>query len=177
MRLRKGLPASLLIGSECMRLFTTPDLADAHPDAGALTFQFRQFGLRERFAGPVSTIACYLDNSLVAEAVDEPGEGRVLLVDGQGALDRSLLGDRLAQLASDNRWAGVIVIGAIRDVEVIDALDIGVQALGVCPLKTTKRGVGERDVPVTVGETSIHPGDWVYADRNGVLVSASAIHD
>ncbi|GIR90142.1 MAG: putative 4-hydroxy-4-methyl-2-oxoglutarate aldolase [Gammaproteobacteria bacterium] len=127
--------------------FTTPDLSDAHPVGPRIwAFSFVPLAPRES-CGPVSTIACDADNSRVAEAVAEPGNGRVLLVDGQGALHRSLLGDRLAQLASDNGWAGVVVIGAIRDVEVIDGIDIGVQALGVCPVKTDKQGVGDRDIP------------------------------
>ena len=163
-------------GSDPLVAFTTPDLSDAHPAALHLGFQFRLFGQRERFSGPVSTITCFADNSRVAEAVAEPGEGRVLLVDGQSAMHRSLLGDRLAQLASDNGWAGVIVIGAIRDVEVIDDIDIGVQALGVCPVKTDKQGQGERDVPLRLGDIEINPGDWIYADRNGVLASATPLH-
>ena len=97
----KACLGSLMTGSDLLVAFTTPDLSDAHSAARHLDFQFRAFGARERFAGPVSTIACHADNSRVAEAVAEPGEGRVLLVDGQGALHRSLLGDRLAQLASD----------------------------------------------------------------------------
>ena len=99
----------------------------------------------------------------------------MLLVDGQGHLHRSLLGDRLAQLAADNAWAGVIVIGAIRDVEVIEQIDLGVQALGVCPIKTKKQGRGERDIPVTFSSVTVSPGDWLYADRNGVLVSTVAL--
>ena len=167
---------SPMIGSEPVAAFTTPDLSDAHLTAQHLGFQFLAFGTRERFAGPVSTVACHADNSRVAEAVAEPGRGRVLLVDGQGALHRSLLGDRLAQLASDNGWAGVVVIGAIRDVEVIDEIDIGVQALGVCPVKTDKQGVGDRDIPLLLGEVSVAPGDWLYADCNGVLISGQPIH-
>ena len=165
-----------MTGSEPVLLFTTPDLSDKHPAAQHLGFQFRLFGARERFAGPASTIACHADNSRVAEAVAEPGEGRVLLVEGQGARHRSLLGDRLAQLASDNGWAGVVVIGAIRDVGVIDEIDIGVQALGVCPVKTDKQGVGDRDIPLLLREVPVAPGDWLYADRNGVLVSSEPIH-
>ena len=157
--------------------FTTPNLSDAYPDAHHLGFQFRMFGRRERFAGPVSTITCHADNSRVAEAVEEPGAGRVLLVDGQGVLHRSLLGDRLAQLASHNGWSGVVVIGAIRDVEIIAEIDIGLLALGVCPIKTNKRGFGDRDIPLMLREVVVNPGDWIYADRNGVLVSASAMHD
>ena len=167
---------SPMTGSKSVIAFMTPDLSDAHPAAQHLGFQFRAFGTRERFAGPVSTVACHADNSRVAEAVAEPGEGRVLLVDGQGALHRSLLGDRLAQLASDNGWAGVVVVGAIRDVEVIDAIDIGVQALGVCPVKTDKQGAGDRDIPLMLREVPVAPGDWLYADRNGVLLSSEPIH-
>ena len=153
-----------------MTIFTTPDLSDLHTELRHLPLQFRQFGLRPNFAGPISTIACHADNSRVSEAVSEPGEGRVLLVDGANALHRSLLGDRLAQLAADHQWAGVVVLGAIRDVEVIDGIDIGVQALGVCPVKTEKLGAGERDIPLTLCEMTICPGDWLYADRNGVLI-------
>ena len=153
-----------------MAVFTTPDLSDLHPGLRHLPLQFRQFGLRECFAGPISTIACYADNSRVSEAVTEPGEGRVLLVDGASALHRSLLGDRLAQLAADHQWAGVVIIGAIRDIEVIDGIDIGVQALGGCPVKTEKRGAGERDITLSVCEMTICPGDWLYADRNGALI-------
>ncbi len=151
--------------------FATPDLSDAHPDARHLDFQLRLFGQRERFAGSVSTIACHADNSRVAEAVAEPGAGRVLLVDGCGDLRRSLLGDRLAQLASDNGWSGLIIIGAVRDVDIIDQIDIGVQALGVCPVRTHKQGRGDRDVPLVLGGVEVKPNNWLYADRNGVLVS------
>jgi regulator of ribonuclease activity A len=99
----------------------------------------------------------------------------VLLVDGQGSLARSLLGDNLAQKASDNGWAGIVVIGAIRDVEVIDDIDIGVQSLGVVPVKTEKRGIGDRDVVLSLREVLVKPGYWLYADRNGVLVSERAL--
>lgn len=176
-RRARAFPNFHSTGSESVTAFTTPDLSDAHPEALSLAFQFRQFGQRACFAGPVSTIACHADNSRVAEAVKEPGHGRVLLIDGQGALHRSLLGDRLAQLAADNGWSGVVVIGAIRDVEVIEAIDIGVQALGVCPVKTDKRGVGDRDIPLMLREVMVSPGDWLYADRNGVLISRTSIHD
>ena len=98
-----------------------------------------------------------------------------MLVDGKGLMHRSLLGDRLAQLASDNGWAGVIVIGAIRDIEVIERIDLGVQALGVCPIKTQKQGRGERDIPLAFASITVRPGDWLYADRNGVLVSSVAL--
>jgi len=108
--------------------------------------------------------------------VAEPGAGRVLVVDGRGSLGRSLLGDNLAAKAMGNQWAGVIVLGAIRDVEIIDAMAIGVLALGVVPIKTEKQGAGERDVKLSLNGVELAPGDWIYADRNGVLVSAEAVH-
>tara|TARA_B110000503_G_scaffold54387_1_gene87330 strand:- start:63 stop:554 length:492 start_codon:yes stop_codon:yes gene_type:complete len=156
--------------------FTTPDLSDACKDATVLPFQWQSFGLRQKFAGPVSTVACLDDNSRVAEAVAEPGEGRVLLIDGRGSLDRSLLGDRLAERASINGWVGVVVIGAVRDVEVIDKIDIGVKSLGICPQKTEKRGIGDRDISLRLGEVPVQVGDWLYADRNGVLVASRRLH-
>lgn len=103
--------------------------------------------------------------------------GRVLLVDGKGSLSRSLLGDNLARKASENGWAGIVILGAIRDVEIIDDLQIGVQALGVVPVKTEKRGVGERDVPLQLEGVRVDPGHWLYADRNGVLVAPSPLHE
>ena len=151
--------------------FATPDLSDAYPEAAALPYQFMRFGQIERFAGSAETVRCHEDNSRVAEAVAEPGSGRVLVVDGQGSMARSLLGDNLARTAIDNGWAGIIVIGAIRDVEIIDELPIGVQALGVIPVKTEKRGHGERQVSLSLRGVTVDPGSWVYADRNGVLIA------
>ncbi len=151
--------------------FTTPDLSDAYPQAQVLRYQFQRFGLRQHFAGPVSTVACFEDNSRVAEAVAEPGHGRVLLVDGRESLDRSLLGDNLARSAAEQGWSGIVVMGAVRDVEIIDTIDIGVFSLGVIPCKTQKRGLGDRDVGISLREVFVQPGWWLYADRNGVVVS------
>ena len=156
--------------------FTTPDLSDSHPECKVLLFQFLHFGTVERFAGPAATVSCHEDNSRVAEAVSTPGDGRVLVVDGQQSLRRSLLGDNLAKAAIDNGWAGIVILGAIRDVEIIDTLALGVFALGVVPVKTAKRGAGERDVELTLGNVSVMPDNWIYADRNGVLVAPRALH-
>ena len=156
--------------------FTTPDLSDAHPECEVLPFQFVRFGRVECFSGPTATVSCHEDNSRVAEAVSEPGEGRVLVVDGQQSLRRSLLGDNLAQKALDNHWAGIVVLGSIRDVEIIDTLLLGVCALGVVPVKTEKLGQGQRDVTLTLGGVRVLPDHWIYADRNGILVAPRAIH-
>jgi regulator of ribonuclease activity A len=155
-----------------MTAFSTPDLTDAHPDAAAVELQFTSFGSITQFCGQAVTIKCHEDNSLVKQCVAEPGEGRVIVVDGGGSLRRALLGDMLAEQAASNGWAGLVINGAIRDVDEIAATAIGVQALGRCALKTEKLGVGQRDVPITFGGVSIAPGDYVYADNNAVIISS-----
>ena len=151
-------------------------------DAQQVTFQpavkeMQLGGFNNLFAdvympgGQAVTIKCHEDNSLVKQCVAEPGEGRVIVVDGGGSLRRALLGDMLAELAASNGWAGLVINGAIRDVDEIAATAIGVQALGRCALKTEKLGVGQRDVPIAFGGVTIAPGDYVFADNNAVIVS------
>lgn len=155
-----------------MNTFSTPDLSDQAPEAQALPLQWHNYGGRKRFAGAAVTVKCHEDNSLVKALVEEPGAGRVVVVDGGGSLRRALLGDLLAEKAAANGWSGLVIHGAIRDVDEIGATDLGVQALGTCPVKTEKLGVGQRDLPVDIGGVTVRPGDYVYADNNGVLVSA-----
>lgn len=151
--------------------FKTADLCDAHEDSvRVLDLALRDFGGRIAFHGPVSTIRALEDNSRVREAVAEPGEGRVLVIDGGGSTRRSMLGDNLAAMATKNGWAGVVVHGVIRDTEAIGQLPLGVKALGTCPRKTDKLGQGLRDVALQFGGLSIAPGDWLYADEDGVVV-------
>lgn len=149
-----------------------PELCDRYPDeVRILEPMLGNFGGRERFFGQIVTIKAFEDNSLVREQVAQPGDGRVLVVDGGGSMRRAMLGDMLAEKASKNGWAGIIIYGCIRDVNAIADLDIGVQALGAHPLKTDKRGVGELNVPVRFGGVDFVPGEYCYADNNGVLVS------
>jgi regulator of ribonuclease activity A len=158
-----------------MSCISTPDLTDAHPEARAIELQWVNFGAVKQFGGPAVTIKCHEDNSLVKACVAEPGAGRVIVVDGGGSLRRALLGDMLAEQAAANGWAGLVINGAIRDVDEIGVTGVGVQALGCCPLKTEKLGMGQRDVPVSFGGVSIAPGDYIYADNNGVIVSSKAL--
>lgn len=150
---------------------STPDLTDENPAARAIELQFNNYGAVKRFGGQAVTIKCHEDNSLVKACVGEPGEGRVIVVDGGGSLRRALLGDMLAATAADNDWAGLVINGVIRDVDEIGQTRLGVQALGSTPLKTEKLGMGQRDVPIAMGGVNINPGDYVYADNNGVIVS------
>jgi len=136
---------------------------------------FTDFGGVLDFAGPISTVKCFEDNSLVRIALEEPGEGRVLIVDG-GASDRcALLGDNVAQLAIDNGWAGILVYGCIRDSADISQMDVAVKALNTHPKKSFKKNTGERDVPVRFAGITFMPGDWIYADLDGVVVSESEL--
>ena len=150
----------------------TSDLGDRFEDkVRVLGLPLGDFGGRIAFAGIVSTIKALEDNSRVREAVAEPGEGRVLVIDGGGSLRRSMLGDLLAGKAVANGWAGVLVNGAIRDSAAIAQLDLGVKAIDTCPMKTDKQGQGLRDVPVAFGGLVIRPGDWLAADEDGVVLA------
>lgn len=153
----------------------TPDICDAYPDVIVADPVFVNFGGIEAFAGPVRTVTCFEDNSRVREAVNEPGEGAVLLVDGGGSTRCAMLGDMLAQKAADNGWAGIIMYGCVRDVDVLATTPIGIQALGSHPRKSHKRGEGTRDVAVDIAGIRVAPGQWVYADNNGIVVAEEAL--
>ena len=153
----------------------TCDLCDRFEDrARVLELPLRDYGGRIAFSGVVSTVRALEDNSLVREAVAEAGDGRVLVIDGGGSLRRAMLGDMLAAKALASGWSGVLVHGAIRDSEAISKLDLGVKALGTCPMKTDKRGQGLRDVPVAFGGLAIAPGQWLAADGDGVVLMDAA---
>jgi regulator of ribonuclease activity A len=129
-------------------------------------------GGRTDFAGTAVTLRLFEDNSLLADAVKTPGQGRVLVVDGGGSIRCAVLGGNLAQAAASNGWSAVIINGAVRDADEIDACDVAVRTLALNPRRSVKRGVGERDVPVVMPGATVRPGDWVYGDRDGVIVSA-----
>lgn len=159
-----------------MDLLTT-DLCDAHEaSVRVVEPMFNSFGGNPSFHGKITTLKVFEDNSLVRQAVESPGAGRVLVIDGGGSLRRALLGDQLALLAVENNWVGIVVYGCIRDSRAIADMAIGVYAIDTHPMKTVKRNVGERDVPVTFGGVTFTPGEWLYADEDGVIVSQQALH-
>ena len=154
--------------------FTTADLYDEHGDAlQSCDTQFRQFGGRTSFSGPIVTVECFEDNALLKSVLSEPGQGRVLVVDGGGSVHRALIGDVIAGLALHHGWAGVIVNGAVRDAAALRTLELGVKALGTNPRKSTKTGAGRRDVTLTIGGAEFRPGDLLYSDEDGVVVRAA----
>ncbi|OYU37694.1 MAG: regulator of ribonuclease activity A [Pseudorhodobacter sp. PARRP1] len=157
-------------------MLPTADLFDAYPDLLAVCeTQFRSFGGRLDFHGPCSTLATFEDHTPVLEALKSPGLGRVLVVDGQGSLRVGLMGDRLAGIAVENGWAGVIINGAIRDSAGIDALPLGVRALGTTARRGTLATAGQRDVTIRFGGVTFAPGHWVYADRDCVVRAESKL--
>lgn len=155
--------------------YVTPDLCDEHPEVQVVEPMFGNFGGVENFGGEIVTVKCFEDNSVVKKLVDEPGKGKVMVVDGGGSLRAALLGDMLAEKAAANEWEGIIIYGCIRDVDVIGETQLGVQALATHPRKTEKRGLGDHNVPVTFGGVTFVPGQYVYADNNGVIVSEKAL--
>jgi regulator of ribonuclease activity A len=159
----------------------TADLCDRHEDqlrngrVRVVAPMFRSFGSRSAFHGPIATLKLFEDNSFVRQSLEQPGGGRVLVIDGGGSLRRALVGDQLAALGVRNGWAGLVVYGCIRDSAAIAGMDIGVIALATHPQKTEKKNVGESDIPVTIGGVTFRPGEWLYADQDGVLVAETAL--
>ncbi|MBW5485919.1 ribonuclease E activity regulator RraA [Streptomyces bambusae] len=153
----------------------TTDLYDEHGENLLVCgTQFRQFGGRRAFAGPIRTVSCHEDNALLRELVHGPGDGAVLVVDGGGSLRTALLGDLIAGAAQRNGWAGLVVNGAVRDSRALGGLDLGIKALGTVPRKSGKTGAGVLDVPVTFGEITFRPGDVLHSDEDGVVVLPAA---
>lgn len=156
--------------------FKTADLCDEHEAKVQICEPFfSSFGGQARFSGQISTIKCFEDNSLVREAVAEAGDGRVLVVDAGGSLRCAMLGDLLAAKAAANGWSGVLMNGLIRDSVDIAQMNLGVKALGTHPLKSVKKGIGERDIAVRFAGVSFVPGEYLYADEDGIICSAVAL--
>ncbi|SDP50727.1 regulator of ribonuclease activity A [Pedococcus dokdonensis] len=155
-----------------MGTVSTADLYDEHGDAlQSCSVQFRHYGGKPSFEGTITTIRCHRDNALVKAALAEDGAGKVLVVDGGGSLESALMGDLIAGSAVDHGWEGVVVHGAVRDVAALRELALGALALGSNPRKSAKDGVGERDVVVSFGGVDFAPGQHLYADEDGILVT------
>ncbi len=137
--------------------------------------QFRHFGGTRIFAGPIRTVKCSDDNSRVKEILASPGNGAVLIVDNSASLRRAVVGDLIAQSASDNGWSGIVVNGCIRDSAAVGQMPIGIYAVGTTPRKTERKGAGEKDLPVEFSGVRFIPGHWVYVGSDGLIVSETEI--
>jgi len=161
--------------------FKTPDLLDDNEEKArdgrvrVVAPMFQRYGGRPAFSGRIVTLKLFEDNSLVREAFAEDGKGKVLVIDGGGSLRCALVGDQLAILAKKNGWEGVVVYGCIRDSGAINEIDIGVRALNTHPLKSIKKGAGDRDLAVTFGGVTFTPGEWLYADEDGVIIATTPL--
>jgi regulator of ribonuclease activity A len=152
----------------------TADLVDEiGPDVRSCDLQFGQYGGQSMFAGPITTVCCFQDNALLKSVLSEPGNGAVLVIDGDGSLHTALVGDVIAGLARDNGWAGLVVNGAVRDAATLRTIDIGIKALGTNPRKSTKTGEGLRDAAVEFGGVIFAPGEIAYSDDDGIVVVAA----
>lgn len=152
--------------------FLTTDLYDANEgNVAVVEPMFRAYGGRARFSGQVVTLKVFEDNTRVREVLAEPGQGKILVVDGGGSKRCALLGDQIAELAVKNGWEGIVIYGCIRDSVAINGLDIGVRALDTNPKKTVKRNEGQRDLVLAFGAVEFVPQHWLYVDEDGLLLS------
>jgi len=151
----------------------TADLVDdIGSDVRSCDVQFRQFGGRTEFAGPITTVRCFQDNALLKSVLSQPGAGGVMVIDGDGSLHTALVGDLIAELARSNGWAGLIVNGAVRDSAALRGIEIGIKALGTNPRKSSKTGAGERDLEISLGGVTFVPGEIAHSDDDGIVVVA-----
>lgn len=156
--------------------FTTPDICDDFLDQlKVLEPLFTDFGGKEKFYGEIVTIKCFEDNSLVKQTLGTAGDGKVLVVDGGGSLRCALLGDLLGAMAVQNGWQGALINGCVRDVEILKGMDFGVRALNCLPLKSKKRNEGQLNVALRFAGVSIKPGQYLYADENGIVVAGEKL--
>lgn len=157
--------------------FKTADLCDAFPgELEVCLTQFRMFGGRRSFWGLIETVKVFEDVGLVRQSLGQPGEGRVLVVDGGSSTRLALLGDRLSAKAVENGWTGVVVFGAVRDTEALATMELGVMALGVVPARGSFDGKGATGVSFEAGGATFAPGLFVYCDADGVVVSSRRLH-
>ncbi len=156
--------------------YNTSELCDMYLDqVDVLEPMMSSYGGRSSFGGQITTVKCFEDCGVIRHVVEEDGEGRVLLIDGGGSMRRAILDADIATLAAENNWEGIVVYGCVRDVDAIDEIDIGIQALASIPVGADAAGIGEIDVPVNFGGVTFLPEDHLYADTTGIILSADPI--
>ena len=156
--------------------FSIPDLCDDFPDElQVLEPLFTEYGDKEKFSGEIVTVKCFEDNALVKKTLGTDGTGKVMVVDGGASLRRALLGDMLAAMAVDNGWQGLVIYGCVRDVEILKTIKLGVRALNCYPVKSEKRNEGRLNAPLAFAGAKIEPGQYIYADENGIVVAKTQL--
>lgn len=157
--------------------YNTSALCDIYLEqVDVLEPMFSNFGGRASFAGQVTTIKCFEDNGLIREVLEQDGVGRVLLIDGGGSLRRALIDAELAAIAEENEWEGIVVYGCVREVDELEEMSVGIQALASIPVGAVSLGIGEIDVAVNFGGVTFLPEDYLYADNTGVILSPEPLN-
>ena len=152
--------------------FTTADLCDGYPELVQVADPvFREYGALAKFSGPIETLRVFEDNALVREVLESEGKGRVLVIDGGGSQRCALVGGRLASVARENGWAGVLINGAVRDSAELNQVPIGIRALHTSPMRSGKHGEGERGGRLTFAGVAFVPQAFLYADSDGILLA------
>ena len=157
-----------------MSMLSTPDLIDQFPECRVLT-DFIHFGGVSSFFGPILTVECFEDNSLIKQELSKPGNGEILVVSGNKSNRVALLGDNIALMAQKNGWKGIVIDGYVRDVEILNGVGIGVMALGSCPRKSKKENKGIIGNPIKINDVLISTNEWLYADQNGIIISKTEL--
>ena len=157
-----------------MAIISTPDLLDQFPECRVLT-DFVHFGGVSSFFGPILTVECFEDNSLIKQELSKPGNGEILVVSGNKSNRVALLGDNIALMAQKNGWKGIVIDGYVRDVEILNGVGIGVMALGSCPRKSKKENKGIIGNPIKINDVLISTNEWLYADQNGIIISKTEL--
>jgi regulator of ribonuclease activity A len=156
--------------------YSTSDLCDAFPDViDVLEPMFINFGGLHSFGGSIKTVKCFENNELIRDILSQDGNGQVLLIDGGGSTRRALIDIELAELAVENNWQGIIVYGAVRHVDELEDIELGIQAIASIPVAADSEGAGEDEVGVNFAGVSFFDGDYVYADSTGIILSAEEL--
>lgn len=160
------------------KFIPTADLVDIiGDDVRSCDTQFNNYGGKTEYCGPITTIKCFQDNGMIKETLNSPGNGGVLVIDGDSSVHTALMGDLIAAAGVKNGWAGVVILGAIRDSAVVGTMDFGTKALGTNPRKSSKAGEGEKDIVLSFGGVDFVPGHILYADSDGIVVSETEVEE
>ncbi|WP_105902852.1 ribonuclease E activity regulator RraA [Vibrio gangliei] len=152
--------------------YNTSALCDIYQDqVDVVEPMFSNFGGLTSFSGQLTTVKCFEDNGIIRSILQEDGTGRVLLIDGGGSLRRALIDAEIAAIAEENDWEGLVVYGCVREIDDLEEMEIGIQAIASIPVGATQNNIGEVDVPVNFGGVTFLPEDYLYADNTGVIIS------
>ncbi len=152
--------------------FYTADLCDKYPEhVQVLDPIMKSYGGSKRVMGQIVTIKLPGHNKTLVELLKSEGAGQIAVVDVD-AKYTAVVGDNLMKFAYENNWAGIVINGYVRDTKNTKEIDVGLFTLGTCPKKTMEVKEGSLHDTVSFGGITFNEGDYLYADRDGIIVSA-----